>query len=79
MRRGKLGSSGEVSAERGRDEYVDAVAVFYALRDRCFGQLIEFFPTQEVPERTLAEILADELEWHELLGVLPVEFEASAN
>ena len=41
--------------------------------------LIEFFPSQEKAESTLAEILGDEPQWRELLEVLPVEFEVSQN
>jgi hypothetical protein len=51
----------------------------YALRDRSVDELIEFFPSQEAAERTLAEILADEPQWSELLDLIAVEFEVSAN
>lgn len=53
--------------------------VLYALRDRSVDELIEFFPSEEVADQTLAEILADEPEWCELLAVLPVKFEVSPN
>jgi len=53
--------------------------LLYALRDRSVDELIEFFPSREKAEETLAEILTDEPQWREQLDVLPVEFEVSRN
>jgi hypothetical protein len=53
--------------------------ILFALRDQSVDELIEFFPSREKAEETLAEILVDEPQWRELLDVLPVELEVSTN
>ncbi|HEY8777319.1 MAG TPA: hypothetical protein VIM33_12685 [Gaiellaceae bacterium] len=51
----------------------------YALYDRSVDELIEFFPSQETAEETVAETLADEPHWREVLDVILVEFADSPN
>lgn len=60
---------------------LDAMAACCAWRGaaRPPDELIEFFPSQEKAETTLAEILSDEPQWRELFDVLPVYLDVSPN
>jgi hypothetical protein len=53
--------------------------VFYGVLDRRIGDIIEFFRSRGEAERFIAECLADEPDWHDLLSVEAVEFMTSSN
>jgi hypothetical protein len=51
--------------------------VFYGLLDRRIAEVIEFYPAREPAERKLAEILADQPGWGEILEIVRVEFDGA--
>ncbi len=53
--------------------------VYYGVLDRRLGEVVEFFTSREGAETFIAECLADEPDWRDLLAVHVVEFETSAN
>ena len=56
-----------------------APMVFYGVLDIRLGEVVEFFTSRAAAEKFVAECLADEPEWRDILRVEPVEFLASAN
>ena len=58
--------------------------ILYGLRDArldgdVLGDVVELFASREDAVQFVAECLADEPEWADVLSVEPVEFEFSAN
>ena len=58
--------------------------ILYGVRDarldgNVLGDVVELFTRREDAEQFLAECLADEPEWADVLSVEAVEFEFSAN
>jgi hypothetical protein len=56
-----------------------APVVFYGVVDRRLREVIEFFASRSGAETFIAECLADEPDWTDILTVEVVEFEASSN
>jgi hypothetical protein len=48
--------------------------IFYGLLDRSLQEVVELFVSRDEAERTLREVLRDEPEWREILGLVRVEF-----
>lgn len=46
---------------------------FFGSADALLGEAVEVFVRREDAERMLAEVLADEPQWRELLWVEPIE------
>ncbi len=53
--------------------------VYYGVLDRQLGDVVEFFTSREGAERFIAECLADEPDWRDVLAVQLVEFETCPN
>ena len=53
--------------------------ILYGVLDLRIRQVIEFFASRAGAETFLAECLADEPDWTDVLSVEVVEFEASSN
>jgi hypothetical protein len=53
--------------------------VLYGVLDLRIRQLIELFASRSGAERFIAECLADEPDWSDVLAVQVIEFEASPN
>ena len=53
--------------------------IYYGVLDRRIGEVVEFFTSREGAEKFVAECLADEPEWRDVLAIHVVEFETSAN
>jgi hypothetical protein len=58
--------------------------VFYALTDSRlagseFGQVVEFYPSREEAAGALRDVLADEPSWIDVVGIISIDFETSAN
>jgi hypothetical protein len=51
----------------------------YALVSGETEKVVDFYPTMKEAQAALAECLADEPEWEDVLRVEPVEFETSTN
>jgi hypothetical protein len=48
--------------------------IFYGLAEYTLQEVVEMFVLREEAERTLREVLRDEPEWREILGLVRVEF-----
>jgi hypothetical protein len=55
------------------------VLTFWGVADYRVLQIIEVFADREDAERMLRDCLSDEPDWAQILDVVPVEFEFSAN
>ncbi len=53
--------------------------VFYGVLDRGTREVVELFAVRADAERFIAECLADEPDWIDLLYVEPIEFSISLN
>ena len=53
--------------------------VLYGVLDLRIREVIEFFASQARAERFIAECLADEPDWSDILAVEVIEFETSSN
>jgi hypothetical protein len=53
--------------------------VFYGVLDLRIRQVIEFFASRSSAESFIAECLADEPDWRNVLAVEVIEFDMSAN
>jgi hypothetical protein len=53
--------------------------VLYGILDVRIREVIEFFASQARAERFIAECLADEPDWSDILTVEAIEFETSLN
>ena len=67
-----------------RDTYAVRDMLLYGVRDArlegdVVGDIVELFTRREDAQQFLAECLADEPDWADVLSVEPVEFEFSAN
>ena len=47
---------------------------FYGLADYSIREVIEFYASREVAERTLRDVLRDEPDWKGVVGIVRVEF-----
>jgi hypothetical protein len=47
---------------------------FYGLADYSLEEVVELFVSRDEAERTLREVLRDEPDWREILGLVRVEF-----
>ena len=48
--------------------------VFYGILDDTLKEVVELFVSREEAERTLREVLQDEPDWREILGLVRGEF-----
>ena len=53
--------------------------VFYGVLDRGTREVVELFAFRADAERFIAECLADEPDWSDVLSVEPIEFDVSPN
>jgi hypothetical protein len=53
--------------------------ILYGLADYLVDEIIEFYPSREAAEEALGQVLDDEPEWAEIVGVEAVEFELNSN
>lgn len=48
--------------------------VFFGLADFSLQEVVEFYATRQEAEQTLRDVLRDEPDWREILGLVRVEF-----
>jgi hypothetical protein len=53
--------------------------VLYGVLDLRIREVIEFFASRSCAERFIAECLADEPDWSDILAIEVVRFETSSN
>jgi hypothetical protein len=46
------------------------VTAFYGLADYSLQEVVEFYATREEAEKTLRDVLQDEPQWREILGLV---------